>query len=235
MSFVLDLIIALIIGITVFLAVKNGFIKTVISAAAFFIAIIVTVTFSGTVAEFMKATPIADGVTIATENAITNIIKDSSMEITELVEGESTEFNKLISIAGIEKAELKDWYLQNLANDDNISLLAEKIANPVIDILITLIAVLTLYIGTQVLLSIAASILDKIARLPVLNSFNKAGGLIIGVVLALLRVLLFCFVFDILIENSDFIGSDFISSLNPDNTLLFKIFRNINLFDFFIK
>ena len=69
--------------------------------------------------------------------------------------------------------------------------------------------------------------------LPVLRTANKGLGIALGAVLALFRVLLFCFIMNFAINHA-FLDNSFISSLEPDNTLLFKFFSEIDVFSFFM-
>ena len=235
MSILLDIIIVAIIALTIYFAFKNGFVKTAISALSFLLAIAVTAAFASPLADFLKETAVAETVEAATEQAITDALAKDPIGINGLLEGKSEEFNNLLTLAQIDRSELAAWYSSNIANAESGEvMLAKRIATPMVDIIATLIAIIVLYIGTQVILSIAAFILNKIASLPILRTANKGLGLAVGVVLALFRVCLFCFVMNLLIENALFLGNGFISSLNPESTLLFKFFSNIDIFAFFM-
>ncbi len=239
MSWTLDVIIALIIGLTVYSAAKNGFIKTAISALSFVIAIVLTIALASPVSEYIKQTPVATTVEEATKGKIEEILSESTLNLDALVDGASEEFNNLAALAGFEKAELSEWFDTTVTDamglEAAISTLAEKIAEPIIDTVAFIISIIIIFIGSQIILSILSFVLDKIARLPILKSFNKAFGIALGVVLAIVRVCLFCFVVSYLIENASFLNSDFIANLNPDSTLLFKIFSQIDIFSFFVK
>lgn len=235
MSFTLDIIIVLIIGLTIYFAAKNGFVKTAISAFSFIIAVILTATFAQPVAEIVRQTPITETIQNATEERITDILLDNSLEPKALVEGESSDFNSILAITGIDKEDLKEWYRDNVFDSDEArQQLAKKIAEPIVDTVTLIIAVVVVYIAAQVLLAAISFVLDKIFRLPVLKSFNKGLGIAVGVVLALFRVCLFCFAVNILLENSQFLGNDFIESLVPEKTMLFKFFSEIDIYSFFI-
>jgi uncharacterized membrane protein required for colicin V production len=233
MSWTLDIIIILIVSLTVYFAAKNGFVKTAISASSFIIAIVLTAILTTPVAEAIKASPLAATVRNATEDRIEGILLEGSYEISSLIEGESEEFNKLLSVARIDKDDLLEKYVS--MDPDKVAYnLAVEISNPIIDTVAIIVAIIIIYIGTQIILSIVSFILDKVCRLPVLKSCNKLLGIVVGVVLALLRACLFCFVIKILMENADFLGSSFIAGLAPEKTLLFKTFSEIDIFSFFI-
>ncbi len=236
MSWTLDIIIILIIGLTLYFSAKNGFVKTAISACSFIVAMALTAAFSAPLAEIIKQTPIADSIRTATEERISDILLNNSFDVNSLLDGESSEFNNLLSVAGINKENLSDWYGENVTSsiEDVTAGLAEKITTPIIDTIAMAVAIIVIYIGTRIALLILSFILDQIFRLPVLKSCNKLLGIIVGIILAIIRVCLFCFVANILIKNADFLGSEFISNLAPEKTLLFKTFAEFDVFSFFM-
>lgn len=234
MSILLDIVIAAIIALTLYFSYKNGFVKTAISAASFIIAVAITAMFASPFAAWIKETSVAESVEEATKEAITDMLVNDPIGVEGLLDGKSNEFNKMLALARIDRNELSAWYAANVADSENgESALAARVAEPMTNIVATIIAVAVLFIGTQILLSIAAFFLNKIACLPILRTANKALGLALGAVLALLRVCLFCYVMNVLIQNAQFLGSDFLSGLYPESTLLFKLFSGIDIFAFF--
>ena len=233
MSFLLDFIIIAIIAITIYFAAKNGFVKTAISALSFVVAIAITAAFASPLADALKEAPFAETV----ETAVTDMVKDAIADesgLNDFVNGESDGLNTILSLAGIEKSEFVSWYNMSAGGDDALTEVAKYIANPIIDIIAMLVAIVILYIGTQILLSIVAFFLNKLANLPVLRTANKGLGILLGVVLAVFRVFLFCFAVNLLIDNAAFLDSDFLAGLDPNSTFLFKLFGSVDVFAFFI-
>ncbi len=235
MNLLLDLIVVAIIALTVYFAAKNGFVKTAVSAVSFILAIIVTAMFVSPLAEFLKETSVAETVETATEDAITDALVNTSLGVQGLLDGKSEKFNKLVAVAGMDLDDLADWYNSKTANSKKgEAALAARIAEPITDITATACAVLILFIGAQIVLIIVARVLNVVAKLPVLRTANKGLGIALGVVLALLRVCLFCFVMNLLIENAAFLDSGFLENFDAESTLLFKFFSAIDIFAFFV-
>ena len=234
MSWILDVIIVLIIGLTVFFAAKNGFAKTLISTASFAICLIVTVIFVSPLSGAIQQTPVADDIRNTTRDNINGYITGSSLGgIENLLDGESSEFNTLIGVAGLDRAELKEWYAQNVgAGDDAGYKLAAKISEPIIRIISSIIAVVVLFLGTKLLLVILSLILKQIVKLPVLKKFDRGLGVVLGILLALIRVCLFCFIFKVITQNSMFLSWEVFRSLSVEKTLLFRLFYDFDLFGF---
>lgn len=236
MSIILDIIVVAIIALTVYFAYKNGFVRTAISTVSFLLAVAVTAMFASPLADFLKETSVAETVESTTENAITDVLLETSLGVDGLLEGKSDDFNKLVSVTGMSLSELGDWYHNNIADSNKgEAVLAARIAEPITDISAKAIAVLILFIGTQLALAVIARVLNLVAKLPLLRTANKALGIMLGAMLAALRVCLFCFVMGVLIENAEFLDNSFLSSLNAEKTLLFKFFSEIDIFSFFIN
>lgn len=237
MNWILDVIVLAILGLTVYFSVKNGFVKTALSMLSFALAVIAVVCLLSPVRSAMLDTGLAEKVTVETEALIENHIVDSKLQngCSDLVAGKSEWFNGLISVVGIDRAELEEWYGAEVTGDETqrCSMLASRIAEPAVYALATLLAVVIIFVAARILLLIASRVLDGVARLPVLRSFNKLLGLLLGIVLALVRICLFCMAARVLMEHADFLGSDFLAGLDSQKTLLFGLFEKIDLFSFF--
>ncbi len=237
MNWILDVIILAILGITVYFSVKNGFVKTALSMLSFALAILAVVCLLSPVRDFMLGTGLADKVEEKTQNVIENYIIDSKLQngCADLVNGKSEKFNSLLLATGIDRAELADWYAKEVTGDETerCSALAQRVAEPAVYALATLVAVILIFAVARILLAIASRVLDGVARLPVLKSFNKLLGLLLGIVLALVRISLFCMAVNVLVNNAGFMDSDFLANLDTQKTLLFKLFEKIDLFSFF--
>ena len=235
MSWILDILIVVIAGLTIFFAIRNGFLKTLLSAASFAICIIVTVIFISPLSSGLAKTALADKIRTTTSTHIANYIDDDSLGgIEDLLNGESEKFNKLLKVAGTDREELKNWYESNVAKSDKgaSEKIAEKICDPIISLIASVLALIILFFGTKLVLFLLMKLLEQLTKLPILHSFDKLLGVVIGVLLAFFRICLLCYAVRILTENSLFIDFDFISKLEPDKTLLFKYFYNIDLFGF---
>ncbi len=232
MSWLLDIIILGIIAFTVAMAVKKGFVRTVLSAGSFLIALILTIIFVSPVSNALEKTAIGEAVRESIENTIADEISENSKGIEGLFKGESKIFNSLADTAHLD---VEYWEQEYNKNSENIEQrIAEKIASPIISILSTVIAVIVIFVVSQILLSLLSGGLEKVFKLPVLKTFNKGFGAILGAILALVRVCLFCFAAKILIQFGSLIGNEFLMSFSAEDTILFRIFSEINIFSFFM-
>ncbi len=220
MSAILDILIVVIIGVTILFAVKNGFVKTVLSAASFLIALVVAFLFVSPVRDAFLESGMAVKVRSAVDESITSFVTGASAEQEEL-----PEFLTKLEFIGIDRAELEekwnDWRTENTETLKNE--LVGYVSEPVLRAVATFTAFVLL----------AACLLDKPTDLPILRQANKLLGLVAGVVLALLRVWLFCAVVQLLLPCADTLGLGIVSHIDPANTFLFKFFYENNFFSLF--
>lgn len=235
MGWILDVIILLILGITVFIAYKKGFLKTVLSAGSFLIAIAVTALLAQPFAAFLRETSVAESLKDKTEQKIISIIDENSYDVDDLLDGKSEEFNRIVKIAGINEEDLSEWKEeQKAAKDKAVANLAEKISSPIVNTASSVISVIVLFIATQAALLVAKHFVEKLNDLPVLRTCDKVLGIILGVILGIFRVLLFCFAAHVVIEIGEFVGNEFLSSFDINKTLLFGLISKIKIFAFFL-
>ncbi len=232
MGWLLDLTILVIIGGTVYAAYKRGFVKTLISACSFLIAVLLTSLLASPLTEFLKDAAVAEMVENATEQKIITILDENSMEPKDLFEGRSEEFNKLSSFSGVDKEEFLEE--QNEKRDALIEKVAKTLAVPIVHSFASTLSVIIIYFGVRIGLAIGGIFLDKVANLPILKTVNKTFGILLGIVLAIFRVLLFCFIVKILIEVGGFIGNEFLMTLDSGDAVFFNWFAQNNLFSFII-
>lgn len=216
MSIIIDLIIVGIIVLCVFIGYKRGLTKCIIKILSFFIAIaIVAILFKPVSNLVIKTTKIDETI----EEAVINIVKedvDNTGEVKEDSNLPKVMVNYINESVENAVAETKDNIIKTAANG---------------------IAVTTINVGVAIILFIATrfalmfvSILSKfITDLPIIKQFDKLGGIIYGIVKALLIIFVIFALISLispLIEESGIItiiNKSFIGSILYNNNLLLKI------------
>lgn len=236
MDAILDIIIVLIAFLTIYFAFRNGFVKTLLSASSFFIAIVITVLLLSPVKTAFMDTSLAEGVRDRIETEIDSIlVKNGFEDVEELIQPdtEANEFLNILDKVGIEKDQLQTEF-NEWKTDAGVDLkekLIDFIAEPVVNAIVTVAAIVLLFFGSMILLKIVAYVLDKICKLPVLKTANKLLGLLLGILLALVRIYLFCIIVKLLLPYGQALDIEVLTKINPGNTLLFKLFYDINIFN----
>ncbi len=236
MSFLLDLLILLIAGLTIFFAVKNGFIKTFLSTASTLIALIIVLLFSTPLTEALARSPLADAVRTNTEACLDQLIEDSGAEDSySLASDRDGELYPILESVGIDSEKFSRWVgeRESMAKDAFREALIDYIAEPVIRLLLRVLSVALLFFGSLLLLRIASFLLSGvIERIPFLREANHILGLVLGVLLALIRVFLFCAVMRVLLNTAGVAGVSALAGIDPEKTLLFRLFDGIHLLRF---
>jgi uncharacterized membrane protein required for colicin V production len=239
MNAILDIIIVIIAALTIYFAYKRGFIRTLLSASSFLIAIVLTVLLLSPVKAALMNTSLADNVRDRVEIEINGIItRNGIKDVEELVgkDAKSNEFTDILDKIGIEKedlnAKINEWKADNGVQTSLKERLIDYIADPVVDTIITVAAIVLIFFGSIILLKITAYILDKVCKLPILRTANKLLGVLMGIVLALVRIYLFVIIIKLMVPNGNALGIGILTDINPDKTLLFKLFYDFNIFNF---
>ena len=164
MFFIVDLIIIGIILLFTFLGYKRGLIKVAIKLCTFIIAIIIS---------FMLYKPVSNVVIQKTD-----IDEKIQTTITDriLPEGISVD----------QEVELSDSLPNIILN--NGAKTVKNISSTISKTLIQTICFLIIFVAIKIVLKFVTFIADLIAKLPIINQFNKLGGTIYGFLEGLLVV-----------------------------------------------
>ena len=100
MNWILDIICIAIITLTIAFAVRNGFVKTLVSAASFLIAVFITFCFASQLSDALRSTPVADRIRESTREKIEDLVLESTGSGESLLNGENEAFNTLLGLAG---------------------------------------------------------------------------------------------------------------------------------------
>lgn len=232
-NLVLDLCIAAIAGITVFVAYKRGFVKTFISAVSSILAMIVVMLFTAPVANMLAETPLAGSVRDKTAVFIDELVENSeATDAIELVQDKTGELYVVLESVGIDLGEFSDWLEDSVSQSEEVfrENLVEYVSGPVSTLVMRAIAMLALYLGSLILLKIAASLLSGvIEHLPFLKQANHALGMLLGVVMAAVYVFVFCAIVGILINTSSLTGLTALNQIVPEETYLYRWFDAIQI------
>ncbi|MBQ7095663.1 MAG: CvpA family protein [Clostridia bacterium] len=232
MALILDLLVLVIIGLSIFLAYKKGLIRTLFSLVGFVVAIVLSVNLCKPVAHWLDREFINPAVKNLVLSAVNgnDAIKDYEQAL---------EKANVVDIFQEMPDSLRD-FLENLNVDiDGMIAMAEKseknsteakeqlidsVAAPISAAISNTIAMIGLMIILFVLLLIGTKLLDAIFRvLPFAKSVNSVGGIIFGLIRGLLFTVIFCAVVYGLSR-----GNVLVTSETLDNTYIVKTVNEFN-------
>lgn len=171
MDYLILIIVLAVLGLSAFNGYKKGLVKILLSMVAllvtFILAAILTVPVSGIL---KAATPIDEGI----EKSVSKLVEENEVVNTETIKNLNlpSQIEKVL----VDGAE---------ATVDGFN---EYIVTSVSDMLVKALTFFVLIIVVYIAVRIVINVLDFISRLPIINTFNKGGGLIIGLAQGLLLV-----------------------------------------------
>lgn len=209
MSFIIDIIIIAIILICIIAGYKKGLVGMAFSVASFFIAIIIALILFNPIASLIMDNT---GLDETIQNAIISNFTEET--------GEQKEAENMPDIIVN--------YIEDRVNEvKNIGV--EAAAVGIAETSIKALSFIGIFIVAKIALAFFGKLADLIASLPILKQFNKAGGLIIGILKGILIVYL---ILAILLLVMPFFGGlgiytaineSFIGNMMYNNNLLLKI------------
>ena len=204
MGILVDLIIIVIILLSTFLAYKKGLVKLAIGLCSFAIAIVITV---------ILYQPISNLVinTTSIDETIENAIYEKAEDVMKENNKEDSLTNQVIETT-------KNEMLPQTARTLAINIVRGGV-------------ILILLIGIKIALRFVTAIADMIAKLPIINQINKAGGAIYGV----LRGIILIYVVLLIITIPGQINANNKISKSIDESSLGKVMSQHNILNVFFK
>ena len=168
LNIIIDVLLVAIIWITAIKGYKKGLVKTIYALVAFIVAAVITTLFYEQVAEYMMSLPFVQEMIVKLNQSIAEtIISNTNINMFMPVwMGETV--MRAVQTAGI------------------------TAAGKLVEIIIMIATVLVTFFLAKLLLGLVAGVLDAVMKLPILDTVNKTGGLLAGLIKGVLIVLV-CF------------------------------------------
>lgn len=213
MQFIIDLIVIGIIFLSTFLGYRKGLIGVAFKIASFIIAIIITLILFKPISNYIiNNTEFAQTI----ENTIVQKLSTAEIENGQIKQENSNLPEVIVNYINVG---LQDTV--NEAKDSIVKMVARNLAETIIDIIV----IIGLFIITRLLLLFAKAILEAISEIPIIKQFNKAGGILYGILRGLLLIYLTLAIISLLLPMLD--KTAILNIIN--NSILTKILYNNNI------
>ncbi len=231
-SIVLDVVLLAILAVSVFLAYKKGFIKTLFSLVGGLIAVILALHLCTPVAawlneKFIEPTIRTTVLTAVNGSALAENYDEAinSIDVVDRLQEMPESLRAFLETLNVDVNSIVDS--ANKVQENSVAVkekLIDSIVTPVSETLSKAIALIGLILIFFVLLFVASRLLDAVFRLlPFGKKVNKAGGVIFGALRGLLIVLVFgAVVYGLAC------GNVLVSLEDVENTVLLKLFNSWN-------
>ncbi len=244
-SFVPDLIIALILLLCIVIYTKRGLVRSLCGLLVTVAAIVIAVNFRAPLVSYFRTTPVAakledtveqsigsyfektlaSAMPESTDAAAADLPDDADVAFPELPDGMS----QLLDRFGISLPSLTDSIRSSAS--DTLHALTEKVSATVVGTLLDVVAFALLFFGSLIVLKLLVFLLDRIFRLPVLRHINRFGGFVLGLAMGVLFACLFCRLAEALTPS--LVTSGVLASPDVfDKAILFPLFSKTNFLPF---
>ncbi len=204
MGIIVDLIIIGIILLSTFLAYKKGLVKLAIGLCAFVISIVITFVLYQPITSFIISNTQID-------ETIENAIYEKANEIIKENESQNSGTSQILETA-------KNGMLPETARNLSINIVRGG-------------TMIVLFVAVQIALKFVTVLADAIAKLPIIDQINKAGGTIYGV----LRGTLLVYVILLVLAIPGKINPNNIANESIDKSSLGKVMYQNNILNIFFK
>lgn len=213
MSIIIDLVLIGLILLSTFLGYKKGLIGVAFKIISFIIALIVTLILFKPISNYIITnTELATNI----ENAIVEKLSTAEIEEGKLNE-ESTDLPNVVVDyinGGIEET-------VNQAKDSVVKVVARNLTEAAINIIV----MIGIFIITRLILLFAKAILQVISEIPIIKQFNEIGGIIYGIIRAIILIYVILAIISLILPMLD--KTIVLSAIN--NSIITKILYNNNL------
>ncbi len=184
MWIILDIIVVLIVALYVYISAKKGFVRTVIELVGFFLAVYISFTASGLIAEGIFASFLEPSVSEVIEETIIASAGENSAEMAEDIwENIPDAFTTAAESFGVDKQMIHNL-IQNSTSSADTKSIAEIITlntvRPIAVPIIKTICGLIIFSVLMILVKILARLLGRAVNIPIVGKLNKLLGGTLG-------------------------------------------------------
>ncbi len=231
MSMILDLLIIAIAVITIIVAAKRGFVKSIAHIATSVLSFLAAYFWCGRLGDFIYDRFLLGSFSGYVEDSVNNLLVKTgeTFNIAKLFEDMPDAFVSLLARFGIDVHGLAEKFGEiTSGTSETISQMSESIASPIASATATAIAFAAIFLVSILVISLLFKLLDLACKLPVLKSANGFLGGVIGVVLAVFYIWVFSAIAVVALRSFSATDSSFIFSNAVENSVLLKFFVSVN-------
>lgn len=173
---------------------KRGLIKMSFSLVSMLVVLILVNILTPSVKELLRKTPIYTGISSNIEEYVREQISSSTENMTQTgVNAQKKIINELPLPNGVKEA-LNDNNNEESYENMAVSNFSQYIAISLSDMILGAVTFVLLFIAISILIKILVQILDIIAKLPVIHTFNTVGGAAAGLLESIIIIWIACIV-----------------------------------------
>lgn len=230
-SFILDAVLIVICLLLVAVSVKRGFVRTILSLVSSVAAVLLSVVFTPGVASFIYDKFMLSSITNGIYDTVKSLAGSEGAEgVLGLFENKPQALTELLDRYNVSDETVSGIIGSAEGGQIDIRGACEQIASPIASTISNVIAFVICFIVALIVLKIAIAIIDGIFKFPILNTVNKAAGLLLGFALAVVVIFIYSEAASHLVTSLGAVSPDLFGENVIDDTVIVKFFSEHNIF-----
>lgn len=173
-----DLVMVAVAVLAICITVKRGFIKSFFAGTRMIIVVLVTILLGSSLTGFCRDLFVADMIDGKISSALVQRAEESGeqLDVDSMISSIPEPFSKLIPTDTV-----KEYFAQTEADGVEAAReVGKRMEDKLIDAISSIASYVAVFVITFLLCTVGVWVLDKIFKLPVLNSINKVLGFVLG-------------------------------------------------------
>lgn len=226
MSVIIDIVIVAVIALFVFIGLKRGFVRELVSLFSFVIALAVAFFLSGVGSTFIYDTVIHSVVHDSISSSVSENVSNEAEAIIMEIPDEFVDAGKSIGvdIENIVRTNMGATVEETANNVANT--VSRDVARPVVSSFIRVVLFILIFILVKLLIDWIGRLLNIVSILPVVHGANKILGGVIGFLRGLVLAVVVCYAIILVVDVRDN-GILGITKETVENSYLFNLIANI--------
>lgn len=235
-ALIVDLVFFAIFLVTIIVNTVRGFVKAFMKLGSNIVSVALAGAFSGKLGRVFHDWFMADwlndkiaNITLSAMPSLEGVPDGVTVTINDLLTAMTGKFSVLLSIAGVNLAELSGSYGSLPATEENVLLMSAHIGNNLSTMLAKGLAFVAIFLASLLLFALITALLNAATELPVIKTANRILGFVFGVFTALIIGSVGSFVVSKAIEISS-VFSETVSALHiVEDSMVLQLFDKYNL------
>ena len=237
MTFTPSLVVDIVLGIIcIFVIIKysiKGFLKTVLDLARLGLSVLLAVMFRGVVADLFNKLFMTNTIHNWVYGSLTSKIGGISetVDFVQIYETSPEFYSKVLAAFDLNFEQFEEA-IKNL-NEETVDSVTTMIADPLANMLSTLIAVVLIFTVAMIILFFVVKLLNKITKIKLIGVINRILGVAFGIVLASVIVWGLSFLLHVAIGTFGPMYPDIINESLVEDSMIINILKEAGLLDMF--
>ena len=235
-ALIIDLVFFAAFLVIIIVNTVRGFVKAFMKLGSSIVSVILAGIFSGKLGRVFHDWFMADwlnekiaNITLSAMPSLEGVPDGFTVTINDLLTAMTGKFSLLLSIAGVNMAELSGSYGSLPATEENVLLMSAHIGDNLSMILAKGLAFIVIFLASLLLFALITSLLNAATELPVIKTANRILGFVFGVLSALIIGSIGSFVVTKAIEIIS-VFSETVSALHiAEDSMVLRLFDKYNL------